>query len=66
MEVQTAIKSNCSLADYQHCPAGFFSTRICMDKVNVSVTDYCGSLLSQGKLCPLPSNGLEIDQCYSE
>ena len=66
MIVETALKSNCSNVGSHYCPGSLDSTKICMDKINASVKDYCGSMRSQGQLCPPPSNGLEIEQCYSE
>ena len=61
-----AIKSNCT--SNHDCPVSSFSSRVCNDRINISV-DYCQGALGQnvrGKLCPLANKGLYHQQCYNQ
>ena len=60
-----SIKSNCT--SNHDCPVSSFSSRVCNDKINISV-DYCSGSVGQyvhGKLCPLANEGLSHQQCYT-
>ena len=60
----SAISSNCSKRFNHFCPL-YMSSKICMDKVNVSVTDYCThGGQNEHWICPKASKGLDFEQCY--
>ena len=67
----TAISSNCSHKQNHFCPVKHTSSKICIDKLNVSVNMYCdykSSIISpptHGKLCPMAKNSIIYEQCYS-
>ena len=60
-----AFKSNCS--SNHDCPVSTFSSRVCNDRIDISV-DYCGgaTVNGTGKLCPLANKGLFHQQCYRQ
>ena len=60
-----ALTSNCSKSSNHYCPLNFDSSKICMDKVNFSITDYCsnGGRDDYWK-CPKANKGLNFEQCY--
>ena len=61
-----ALESNCSYSSNHFCPIYYTSSKICMDKVDVSITDYC-TYYGQAEPwnCPKANKGLKFDQCYS-
>ena len=63
-----AMKSNCTKSSNHFCPVGGQSTKICMEKFNVSMIDYCSAITSDypGYMCPSLGNGLIFEQCYNE
>lgn len=62
-----ALKSNCSRISNHFCPMNRLSSKICMDEVNVSITDYCSSVGDEHVWeCPSANSGLKFEQCYSE
>ena len=64
-ENQLALSSNCSKTSNHFCPMYQMSSKICMDKVNVSVTDYCSyGRGEQYWKCPKANKGLIFEQCY--
>lgn len=68
----TALKSNCSYIQNKNCPIYRVSNKICMDKVNVTISDYCTGNsydYDEEKLfwsCPKANRGLDFEQCYNE
>ena len=60
-----AMSSNCSKMSNHFCPLYDYSSKICMDKVNVSITDYCSwGGLDEPWICPEANKGLKFEQCY--
>ena len=62
-----ALTSNCSKTSNHFCPFYASSSKICMDKVNVSITDYCTSdgLYHKYWKCPKAIKGHDFEQCYA-
>ena len=60
-----ALKSNCTKKSNQFCPVSPDSSKICMDKHNVSISAYC-SLNSDNDYwqCPHANSGITFEQCY--
>ena len=62
-EGYVAITSNCT---FNHdCPASLLSSRICTDRINVSLGSYCLMGFIYGKICPNANDGLFHQQCYN-
>lgn len=62
-----ALKSNCSHSSNHFCPIYQFTSKICMDEVNVSIIDYCSADNFDGGdvwMCPKANEGLDFEQCY--
>ena len=59
---EIALKSNCSKSSNHFCPLYGSSLKICMDKVNVSISDYCS--IENAWNCPNAKDGLNFEQCY--
>ena len=59
-----AITSNCS--SNHDCPASYFSSRVCIDTIDVSLESYCRVSVEQGKICPNANKGLFHQQCYNK
>ena len=60
-----AMSSNCSKINNHFCPLNFGSSKICIDKANVPITEYCPSGLGlKNWECPKANKGLNFDQCY--
>ena len=60
-----AMTSNCSKSSNNFCPMSISSSKVCMDKVNVSsITYYCGGYTNVWN-CPKANKGLNYEQCYS-
>ena len=60
--------TNCSHMQNHHCPASYLASKICADKVDVSLNDYCKGIdptSPPGKICPLANKGLDYAQCYN-
>ena len=67
-ESTIALKSDCSYSSNQFCPARPTASKICMNNVDVPVTDYC-DFSGQGHnywQCPKGYSGLNFDQCYDK
>ena len=63
----TAINSNCSHFSNHYCPISQFSTKLCVENINLNVTEYCEDIddyVSLNYMCPKAINGLIFDQCY--
>ena len=61
----SALTSNCSKSSTNFCPINLYSSKICLDKVNVSITDYCsGGGFEKFWICPKANKGLIFEQCY--
>ena len=60
-----AVSSNCSYNLNHFCPLYDDASKICIDKVDVSITNYC-SYGGQNEYwkCPKANKGLKFDQCY--
>ena len=64
---EMGLTSNCSKISNHFCPMFLGSSKICMDKVNVNITDYCSaSYVRKPWFCPKAINGLNFEQCYLE
>ena len=63
-----ALKSNCSQTFNHFCPTSEKTSKICMDKLDVSITTYCSnSYMGQGPWkCPKANKGLNFEQCYDK
>ena len=66
-----ALTSNCSKSSNHFCQIDYYSSKICMDKVNVSIGDYCSGdktdvfdCTEYYKDCPKANKGLNFEQCY--
>ena len=60
-----ALTSNCSKMSNHFCPMDYTSSKICMDKVNVPITDYCSTSADDKPwICPKANKGLNFEQCY--
>ena len=62
-----AFASNCSKISNHVCPFSKDASKICIDKLNVSITDYCSD--KDGNKywkCPMANKGLKHEQCYSQ
>ena len=59
-----ALTSNCSKSSNHFCPIGYDTSKICTDKVNVNITDYCRHEFSETWICPKANKGLNFEQCY--
>ena len=60
-----ALKSNCSKSSNSFCPSFSGSSKICMDKINVSLSDHCKSEINNNRwMCPNANSGLNFEQCY--
>lgn len=62
-ESNLALTSNCSKTSNHFCPLFPDSSKICMDKVNVAVDEYC-SIGGDYWTCPNAKSGLDFDQCH--
>ena len=64
-----AMKSNCSYDSNHFCPMQFDSSKICINKMNVSISDYCRNGDPYGIdthwTCPKANYGLDFEQCYT-
>ena len=60
----TVLKSNCSKSQNNHCPLNKDSSKICMDKVNVPISNFCSVNVGGYWKCPNAKSGLNFDQCY--
>ena len=61
-----ALTSNCSKSSNHFCPIHPYSSKICMDNVNVSITDYCtGGIYDKHWKCPKAIKGHDFEQCYT-
>ena len=60
-----ALTSNCGHVSNHFCPISRGLSKICIDKVNVSITDYCteGGHDKYWK-CPKANKGLVFEQCF--
>ena len=60
-----ALTSNCSKESNHVCPIDMTNSKICVDKDNVSITDYCNMLPVKEKqwVCPKANKGLSFQQC---
>ena len=58
-----ALTSNCSKAFNQFCPISS-SSKICINNVDVSITDYCSYDGGEYWTCPKVNKGLDFEQCY--
>ena len=60
-----ALTSNCSKMSNHFCPLQSDSSKICTDKVNVNITEYCswGGYDEPWK-CPKANKGINFEQCY--
>ena len=59
------MSSNCSKSSNHICPKSRKTSKICMDEVKVSMTDFC--LLQDAHdywKCPKANKGLNFEQCY--
>ena len=61
----TALKSDCSHISNHVCPVYPLSSKICMDKVNVSLSRYCSPEYGNYFQCQSAGLGLEFEQCYN-
>ena len=62
-----AMSSNCSKTSNHFCTVFQGTSKICMNKVDVSITDYCSSHgLNDPEpwVCPKANKGLNFEQCY--
>ena len=60
-----AMSSNCSKMFNHFCPMYPETSKICMDRVNTNITDYCsGGGVNHYWKCPKANKGLEVEQCY--
>ena len=64
---RSAMSSNCSKSLNNFCPIIEETSKICMDRVNVSITDYCFSNSEYDKYwnCPKANKGVNFEQCYN-
>ena len=58
-----AMSTNCSKSSNHFCPIYMSASKICLDKVNVSITDYCSNG-DEPWICPKANKGLNFEQCY--
>ena len=61
---EMVLKSNCSKSLNQICPFYYTSLKICMDKVNVSISEYCSIDIENAWTCPNANDGHNFEQCY--
>ena len=60
-----ALTSNCSKSLNNYCPRDLLTSKICMDKINDSITDHCSYVEGDEPwLCPKANKGLDFEQCY--
>ena len=61
-----ALASNCGRSSNNFCPIYDATSKICMNKVNVNIIDYCSYFAEDGEawICPKANKGLNFDQCY--
>ena len=60
-----ALTSNCSKSSNHFCQIDYYSSKICMDKVNVNITKYCSNGgYDEPWICPKANKGLHFEQCY--
>ena len=60
-----AITSDCS--SNHDCPASSYSSRVCIDRINVSLeSHFCSRGANFGKICPKANKGLYYQQCYNQ
>ena len=61
-----ALKSNCSHSSNHFCPLHQFTSKICMDEVDVSIVDYCSFENPDDAvwMCPKANEGLDFEQCF--
>ena len=57
-----AMLSNCSKRSNNFCPMFDVTSKICMDRFNVNITDYCD--YGEPWICPKANKGLNFEQCY--
>ena len=62
----TALKSNCRHMSNNFCPMSQMSSKICLDKVNVSMGDYCKRFTDYIWICPMAKESPYFEQCYNE
>ena len=60
-----AISSNCSKGSNQFCPKYLESSKIYMNKINASITEYCPYGGNEIWECPKANKGLDFDQCFN-
>lgn len=61
-----ALTSNCSKSSNHFCPLYAYTSKICMDKVNVDITDFCSYAGYDEPLkCPKANKGINFEQCYA-
>ena len=61
-----ALTSNCSKISNHFCPIYHLTSKICLDKVDVNITNYCkyGRNDEEPWICPKANKGLSFVQCY--
>ena len=65
IESLLALTSNCSKSSNHFCPISSSTAKICIDRVDVSITNYCsyGARNDSYWKCPKANKGLEFEQC---
>ena len=60
-----ALTSNCSKTSNNFCPVTYDTSKICINRLNVSLPKYCTKYEDAPHwICPKANKGLDFEQCY--